>query len=140
MNDPSLQQGDIVATSKGLLMFIGRNHDRRQPEDFLPAPNRASARVKSIPPGPMPRDRRSEIRFPNDPSALKWGVNSQNRRVFGLPRYKNKKRLKILNLGFKFETHCGILKNDTASAYLLLIFAHRRSLRRPILGHLSLRI
>ena len=51
MNDPSLQQGDIVATSKGLLMFIGRNHDRRQPEDFLPAPDHASARVKSITPG-----------------------------------------------------------------------------------------
>jgi hypothetical protein len=51
MNDPSLQRGDIVATSKGFLIFIGRDQDRRQPEDFLPAPDHASVRVKPFPPG-----------------------------------------------------------------------------------------
>jgi hypothetical protein len=38
MNDPSLQQGDIIATSKGLLVFVGRSEEH-QPGDFLPAPN-----------------------------------------------------------------------------------------------------
>jgi hypothetical protein len=39
MNDPSLQRGDIIATSKGFLVFVGRDSDARQPSDFLPAPN-----------------------------------------------------------------------------------------------------
>jgi hypothetical protein len=39
MNDPSLQRGDIIATSKGLLVFVGRNNDQRQPGDFVPVPN-----------------------------------------------------------------------------------------------------
>lgn len=39
MNDPSLQRGDIIATSKGFLVFVGRDSERRQPADFLPAPN-----------------------------------------------------------------------------------------------------
>ena len=38
MNDPSLQRGDIIATSKGFLMFVGRDNDKREAEDFLPAP------------------------------------------------------------------------------------------------------
>jgi hypothetical protein len=38
MNDPSLQLGDIVSTSKGLLVFVGRSEEHR-PSDFLPAPN-----------------------------------------------------------------------------------------------------
>jgi hypothetical protein len=39
MNDPSLQPGDIVATSKGFLIFVGRDKDERRIHDFLPAPN-----------------------------------------------------------------------------------------------------
>jgi lysozyme family protein len=37
MNDPSLQRGDIIATSRGFVVFIGRDSDERQPADFLPA-------------------------------------------------------------------------------------------------------
>ena len=40
MNDPSLRRGDIIATSKGFLVFVGRDSEERQPGDFLPAPNR----------------------------------------------------------------------------------------------------
>jgi hypothetical protein len=39
MNDPSLRRGDIIATSKGFLVFVGRDSEQRQPRDFLPAPN-----------------------------------------------------------------------------------------------------
>jgi hypothetical protein len=39
MNDPSLQPGDIIATSKGFLVFVGRDSDARQPSDFVPAPS-----------------------------------------------------------------------------------------------------
>lgn len=39
MNDPSLQRGDIIATSKGFLVFVGPDSDARQPGDFLPAPD-----------------------------------------------------------------------------------------------------
>jgi hypothetical protein len=39
MNDPSLQPGDIVATSQGFLIFVGRDKDERRIGDFLPAPN-----------------------------------------------------------------------------------------------------
>jgi hypothetical protein len=39
MNDPSLQRGDIIATSQGFLVFVGRDSDERQPGDFLPAPS-----------------------------------------------------------------------------------------------------
>lgn len=39
MNDPSLQPGDIVATSQGFIVFVGRDSEERQPGDFLPAPN-----------------------------------------------------------------------------------------------------
>src|SRR5467141_2196353 len=39
MNDPSLQRGDIIATSQGFLVFVGRDNDERQPGDFLPAPS-----------------------------------------------------------------------------------------------------
>jgi hypothetical protein len=38
MNDPSLQPGDIVATSRGFLVFVGRDKDERHARDFLPAP------------------------------------------------------------------------------------------------------
>jgi hypothetical protein len=37
MNDPSLQRGDVIATSKGLRVFVGSNSEERRPEDFLPA-------------------------------------------------------------------------------------------------------
>jgi hypothetical protein len=37
MNDPSLQRGDIVSTSRGFLVFIGRDSEEHQPSDFLPA-------------------------------------------------------------------------------------------------------
>jgi lysozyme family protein len=39
MNDPSLQRGDIIATSQGFLVFVGRDSDERQPGDFVPAPS-----------------------------------------------------------------------------------------------------
>jgi hypothetical protein len=39
MNDPSLQPGDIIATSRGFRIFVGRDHEEHQPGDFLPAPN-----------------------------------------------------------------------------------------------------
>jgi hypothetical protein len=39
MNDPSLQPGDIVATSRGFLIFVGRDKDERRTSDFLPVPN-----------------------------------------------------------------------------------------------------
>src|SRR5882757_569709 len=40
MNDPSLQRGDIIATSQGFLVFVGRDSEERQPGDFVPAPPR----------------------------------------------------------------------------------------------------
>jgi hypothetical protein len=39
MNDPSLQRGDIIATSQGLLVFVGNDREERRPSDFLPAPS-----------------------------------------------------------------------------------------------------
>ena len=39
MNDPSLQRGDIIVTSQGFLVFVGRDSDERQPSDFVPAPS-----------------------------------------------------------------------------------------------------
>jgi hypothetical protein len=39
MNDPSLQRGDIISTSKGFFVFVGRDSDGRQASDFLPLPN-----------------------------------------------------------------------------------------------------
>jgi hypothetical protein len=38
MHDPSLQRGDIIATSQGFFVFVGRDTEERQPSDFLPAP------------------------------------------------------------------------------------------------------
>ena len=38
MNDPSLQRGDIIATSQGFLVFVGRDSEERQPGDFVPSP------------------------------------------------------------------------------------------------------
>ena len=39
MNDPSLQRGDIIATSQGFFVFVGRDSDERRPSDFVPAPS-----------------------------------------------------------------------------------------------------
>src|SRR6266576_5691033 len=39
MNDPSLQRGDIIATSQGFVVFVGRDSDERQPGDFVLAPS-----------------------------------------------------------------------------------------------------
>jgi hypothetical protein len=38
MHDPTLQQGDLVATKEGLLLFTGRD-ERHQPSDFIFAAN-----------------------------------------------------------------------------------------------------
>jgi hypothetical protein len=38
LNDPTLQQGDVISTGKGFVVFIGRNEEHR-PNDFLTAPN-----------------------------------------------------------------------------------------------------
>ena len=37
MNDPSLQQGDIVATGKGFVVFIGRD-EQHKPNDLVSTP------------------------------------------------------------------------------------------------------
>ncbi len=37
MRDPTLRQGDIVATRKGLFVFVGRDEEH-QPGDFVSAP------------------------------------------------------------------------------------------------------
>jgi len=34
-NDPSLQHGDIIATERGFVVFVGRDEEH-QPNDFLP--------------------------------------------------------------------------------------------------------
>jgi hypothetical protein len=37
MNDPSLKPGDIISTSKGFLVFVGREDGERQLSDFRSA-------------------------------------------------------------------------------------------------------
>jgi hypothetical protein len=37
MNDPTLQHGDVIATSRGFLVFIGKDEERR-PDHFRSAP------------------------------------------------------------------------------------------------------
>jgi hypothetical protein len=37
MHDPSLQRGDIIATSQGFFVFVGRDSEERKSSDFLPA-------------------------------------------------------------------------------------------------------
>jgi hypothetical protein len=39
MNDPSLQRGDIIATTQGFVVFVGRESEEHERTDFLPAPN-----------------------------------------------------------------------------------------------------
>ncbi|WP_156438651.1 hypothetical protein [Bradyrhizobium valentinum] len=36
MNDPSLQRGDMIVTSKGLFVFTGDDRKERTPADFSP--------------------------------------------------------------------------------------------------------
>ena len=43
MNDPSLQQGDIVATGKGFVVFIGRD-EQHKPTDFVSTPDQQHPR------------------------------------------------------------------------------------------------
>jgi hypothetical protein len=40
--DQRLQPGDIVATSPGFVVFVGRDSEERQLGDFLPAPSGVS--------------------------------------------------------------------------------------------------
>jgi hypothetical protein len=39
--DPSLQKDDVIATSRGLVVFLGRDGEEHQPGDFLPVRDRA---------------------------------------------------------------------------------------------------
>jgi hypothetical protein len=43
MNDPSLQQGDIVATGKGFVVFVGRD-EQHKPSDFISTPDQRHPR------------------------------------------------------------------------------------------------
>jgi hypothetical protein len=47
MNDPTLKAGDIVSTSHGLLVFIGRDGAERRPDDFRRIPQTQSERLRS---------------------------------------------------------------------------------------------
>jgi hypothetical protein len=47
MNDPTLKAGDIVSTSHGLLVFIGRDGAERRPDDFQRIPQTQSERLRS---------------------------------------------------------------------------------------------
>lgn len=38
LNDDSLQRGDIVSTSKGFFVYLGRGNNERTSENFSPAP------------------------------------------------------------------------------------------------------
>ena len=43
MNDPSLRPGDVVSTSQGFVVFVGRD-EQHQPSDFQPLPRASSSR------------------------------------------------------------------------------------------------
>jgi hypothetical protein len=43
LRDPSLQQGDIVATGKGFVVFLGRE-ELHQPNDFMSVPDQQRPR------------------------------------------------------------------------------------------------
>ena len=38
LRDPSLREGDMVVTGKGLLIFVGKD-EKHEPSDFISAPN-----------------------------------------------------------------------------------------------------
>ena len=46
MNDHSLKPGDIVSTSRGLLVFIGRDGAERRPNDFERIPQTQAERSR----------------------------------------------------------------------------------------------
>ena len=46
LNDPSLQQGDIIATTQGFVVFVGREGEEHQPGNFLPVTNPQHSPVK----------------------------------------------------------------------------------------------
>ena len=48
MNDPSLKRGDIVSTSHGLLVFIGRDGAERRPDDFERIPQAQVQRSRGM--------------------------------------------------------------------------------------------
>ena len=48
MNDPSLKPGDIVSTSHGLLVFIGRDGAERRPNDFERIPQAQVQRSRGM--------------------------------------------------------------------------------------------
>jgi hypothetical protein len=39
LNDPTLRRGDIISTSKGFVVFVGRD-ERHPPDDFQASPER----------------------------------------------------------------------------------------------------
>ena len=41
LRDPTLQQGDVISTGKGFVVFVARD-EQHAPHDFLPAPPRHS--------------------------------------------------------------------------------------------------
>jgi hypothetical protein len=43
LNDPTLQQGDVISTGKGFVVFVGRD-EQHQPDDFVSAPGQQHPR------------------------------------------------------------------------------------------------
>jgi primase-polymerase (primpol)-like protein len=43
LNDPTLQQGDVISTGNGFVVFVGRDEEHR-PNDFVATPNRQHPR------------------------------------------------------------------------------------------------
>ena len=43
LNDPTLQQGDVISTGKGFVVFVGRD-DEHRPNDFVTTPNQQHPR------------------------------------------------------------------------------------------------
>jgi hypothetical protein len=48
LDDPSLQKGDVVATSRGLVVFVGSDGEEHQPGAFLPVPDPAFQRQRCL--------------------------------------------------------------------------------------------
>jgi hypothetical protein len=43
LNDPTLQQGDVISTGKGFVVFVGRDEEHR-PNDFVSTPHQQHPR------------------------------------------------------------------------------------------------
>jgi hypothetical protein len=43
LNDPTLQQGDVISTGKGFVVFVGRDEEHR-PNDFVSTPGQPHPR------------------------------------------------------------------------------------------------